>query len=179
MGRPGGNARGERTGMLRRIYNKLAGVWYRLVTLKSSPRKIALGLALGVFLSYTPTIGFQTPIAIGLAALLKVNPVSAVIGVYLTNVFTAWPLYLFCYKVGGLVLGVEVTGREHVREAGFLVGVVNFGRLGLEWMAVELLGAIIVGSVSAVAAYFLALFALIRYRRARLRRRIQKMRERL
>lgn len=166
--------------MLRPIYDKLAKLWYKLVTLKSSPRKIALGFALGIFLSFTPTLGFQTALALGLATLLRVNPISAAAGVYLTNIFTAWPLYALCYNVGSWVAGVEphlgpLVPQTHAGWGLFA----HFTKLGLKWIAVEFLGAIIVGGISAVPAYFLALFAIVRYRTARLNRRIQRVRARM
>ena len=165
--------------MWKKHYSKLKRVWYRLVTLKSSPRKIALGFALGTFVAFTPPICLQTVLAITLAALFRVNPISAVAGTYVTNVFTAWPVYFLCYKVGSWVLGVEVSVPHDIQEGGFLLGVLRFGRLGLTWIGVEFVGGLIVGIAGAIPAYFLALFAVVRYRRARLARRIARMRERM
>ena len=165
--------------MWKKLYSKLQRVWYRLVTLKSSPRKIALGLALGVAIAFMPPVGLQTVLAITLAALFRVNPVSAVAGTYVTNVFTAWPLYLLCYNVGSAILGVSVSVPDGIHEGGLLLGLLRIGKAGLTWIAVEFVGGMVVGPVTAVPAYFIALFAVVKYRRARLARRIAKMHERM
>ena len=165
--------------MLRRIYRKFARVWYRLVTLKSSSRKIAAGLALGVFLSFTPTFGFQTVLALGAAAALKVNPISCVLGVNLTNFFTVIPLYSLCHGVGRWVLGVEQTVNVTLQREGILLNLLSLGGRGLQWIGIESVGAVLVGSISAGIAYFLALFGVIRYRTARLNRRIRAMHRRI
>ncbi len=165
--------------MLRRIYKKLARAWYRLVTLKSSSRKIAAGFALGIFLSFTPTFGFQTVLALAAAAMLKVNPISCVLGVYLTNVFTVMPIYAFCYGVGRWVLGVEQVVKVDLEQDGILLSILGLGRRGLAWIGVQSVGAVLVGGVSGGIAYFLALFGVIRYRTARLNRRIRAMHRRI
>ena len=165
--------------MLKRTYKRLARAWYRLVTLKSSSRKIAAGFALGVFLSFTPTFGFQTVLAVGIAAMLKVNPISCVLGVYLTNVFTVVPIYAFCYSVGRWVLGVDQVVHVDLDQDGILLSILGLGRSGLAWIGVESVGAVLVGSISGGIAYFLSLFGVIRYRTARLNRRIRAMHRRI
>lgn len=145
------------------------------MTLKSSPRKIALGFALGVFLAFTPTFGVQTILTLSLAALLRVNPISATVGVYVSNPLTVVPMYALCYKLGAWILGVSpvIQGEE------LSWGLLSLGKTGLSWMGVEMVGAIFVGGVSAMVGYFVALASVVRYRRARLNRRIEKMRQRL
>lgn len=166
--------------MLRRIYDRLRKLWYKLVTLKSSPRRIALGFALGVFLAYTPTFGVQMPLALGMATVLKVNPISCLVGTYLTNVFTVWPIYVLCHGLGSWVTGVEsVFIPRNPEPTTWWSSLVYISKLGLQWVALELLGATICGTLSAVAAYFLMLFAVIRYRTVRLNRRIRRVRARI
>jgi hypothetical protein len=55
----------------------------------------------------------------------------------------------------------------------------EIAKLGVEAIAVETVGAVIVGAVSAPIAYVLCLYAVVKYRTARLNRRIKKMRERI
>jgi len=164
--------------MLLRIWQGLAKLWYRLVTLKSSPRKIALGFAVGVFLSYTPTFGFQTVLALSVATLLRVNPIATVVGTYVTNFFTVGPIYLLCYQVGRFVLGMQ-SGNADMSQTDAGWSILRLAKAGLGWLGIEMLGAAILGVITAVPAYFLSLFGVIRYRTARLNRRIKKMRRRL
>jgi hypothetical protein len=164
---------------LRRLYIKLARLWYRLVTLKSSPRKIALGFALGVFIAHTPTLGVQTILTLSLAALLKVNPISATVGVYMSNPVTMVPMYALCYRVGAWVVNASPGNGLEVSGEGFFWGLLSLGKTGLTWMWVEFVGALIVGSLNAIIAYFVAMFAVVRFRRARLNRHMKEMKERL
>ena len=162
---------------------KLYELWYKLVTLKSSPRKIALGFALGIFIAYTPPLFYQVALAVALAAVFRVNPVAAVLGTYLTNVLTTWPLFILCYDVGRLLVGgppLASSAKEIIDHIGFSwASVKEIAKLGVEAIAVETVGAVIVGAVSAPIAYFLCLYAVVKYRTARLNRRIKKMRERI
>jgi hypothetical protein len=160
---------------LRRLYIKLARLWYKLVTLKSSPRKIALGFALGVFIAHTPTLGLQTVLALSLAALLKVNPVSATLGVYVSNPFS----YALCYRVGAWMVGMSPGEGLDLTGDGFFWAVLALGKTGLTWMWVEFMGALVVGTLTALIAYFAALFATVRYRSARANRHMKEMKERL
>lgn len=173
----------------RKVYRRLYRLWYRLVILKSSPRKVALGFALGVFIGLTPTMGIQMIITVPLAAVLGVNPISAVAGTYVSNAFTFVPLYVFCYWVGKhflSLLGLEVGAGLHldrIRNVSALREFLDLLRSGggtvLRWMAVEFVGSLIVGPIMAVPSYFVVLFLLVRFRSATLKRRTRRMRERM
>ena len=52
--------------------------YYRFIRLPASPENLARGVALGFFISTTPTFGIQTIIALFLAALFRVNKLAAV-----------------------------------------------------------------------------------------------------
>lgn len=160
--------------MLKGIVRGFRKLWYKLVTLKSSPRKIAAGFALGIFVSYTPTFGFQVVLSLALAALLRVNPIAAVLSVQLTNLFTVFPIYAACYGLGRSILG----GRSFVGTEVF-ESFWAFIKAGPVVMATEFVGGLVFGIVTAVPSYFLVLFGVIRYRRARLNRRIRAMEKRM
>jgi len=160
--------------MFKHVVHYLGKLWYKLVTLKSSPRKIAAGLAVGIFLAYTPTFGFQTILAIGCATLLRINPVSTVVGVYLTNIFTVAPIYALCYSVGRYLIG-----SEPLQNPAQFNSWVTFLKAGPRVIYTELIGGLVVGIITAIPAYFLALLGIVRYRRVRLNRRIERMRRRI
>ena len=71
---------------------------------RGTPRAVALGAAIGIFVACTPTIGFQMIIAAALATLCGANRLPAIVMVYISNPLTAVPLYGFCYKVGSVLL---------------------------------------------------------------------------
>lgn len=75
-----------------------------------TPRSKAGGVALGVFIAFTPTVGIQMPIAFGLATLFGVNQPLAVAMAWLTNPVTVPPIYYFEYRVGAWLLGKDAIG---------------------------------------------------------------------
>jgi hypothetical protein len=76
---------------------RLRAICGKLLMLDDTPHRIALGMAIGVFISWTPTVGFQMLAAVPLAYLLRANRVAGVIGVYLSNPFTLVPMYWLDY----------------------------------------------------------------------------------
>jgi len=63
-------------------------------------RAVAGGVALGLFIAFTPTIPFQMLLAAAGALLLKVNLPAAVAGVWVTNPVTAVPVFLAARRLG-------------------------------------------------------------------------------
>ncbi len=80
---------------------------HTLITIHSSPRAIAAGTAVGVYVSFTPFMGAQTVISVALASIFGSNRLAAAIGVNLhTPILWTWPaVYAIEYKFGQWMLG--------------------------------------------------------------------------
>ncbi|CAG35351.1 DUF2062 domain-containing protein [Desulfotalea psychrophila] len=76
-----------------------------LTKLRSSPRAIAGGFALGTFIAFTPTLGVQIILAIFFATLFNCNRAAAIIPVWLTNPVTVAPIFSFNYYIGQHIWG--------------------------------------------------------------------------
>ncbi|MEO0964431.1 MAG: DUF2062 domain-containing protein [Planctomycetota bacterium] len=77
--------------------------WYRrIVTLRATPHQIAMGTAVGVFLAFTPTFGFQMVLALAVAFLFKLSKPATIIPVWISNPLTIVPVYGATYAVGAL-----------------------------------------------------------------------------
>ncbi|MDY6954716.1 MAG: DUF2062 domain-containing protein, partial [Thermodesulfobacteriota bacterium] len=65
--------------------------WFydRFVRLHGSPKQIAWGASLGLFIAMSPTMGIQMAIAIAAAAFLRISKVAAAAAVWVTNPATA------------------------------------------------------------------------------------------
>lgn len=74
-----------------------------LFHLRGSPEAVALGLALGIFIAFTPALGLQTISALTLATLLGASRPAALAGTLVTNPVTQLPISLFTYWFGNLV----------------------------------------------------------------------------
>jgi uncharacterized protein (DUF2062 family) len=134
--------------------------WLKFRRLQGSPQKLAWGMALGVFIGMTPTLPLHTILALTLAPLLRISPLTAYLGIWVSNPITMVPLYLIAYEVGRLVL---LRG-EHIRlpETFDLPNLLDFvwrGGLALQ------VGGLIIALPSAIIAYFLTLWVVRRYRR--------------
>jgi len=125
----------------------------RLVALlphEESPWRVALALAVGVFISFTPFWGFQTLLALLVATLARLNRAVTVTGTWLNLPWFAPFVYAGAVKLGAWLLP-ELSG---------LAGM-------SAWL---LLGTTTLGLAAGVLTWVVA-FALIRARRARRRGR--------
>ncbi|NIQ00068.1 MAG: DUF2062 domain-containing protein [Nitrospinaceae bacterium] len=126
--------------------------YYRFIRLQASPESLARGVALGLFISTTPTFGFQTFIALFFAALLRCSKLCAVVAAQLTNALTAPFIFLGTYYLGAVILDspfdrskLENLSWEGLRELGPSV----FASL---WV-----GGLIVGALLAIIGYFVVI----------------------
>jgi len=89
------------------LFGVIRKVYERFIRIRGNPREVALGLALGVFVGMTPTMGVQMPIAIFLAALCKWSKLSAAIGVWISNPLTAPLIYGVTYITGAKLMSLD------------------------------------------------------------------------
>ena len=82
---------------------------HKVLRLDDTPHRIALGVAIGFFVTWTPTIGIQMILVVALATLLKANKRVGVPFVWISNPLTMVPLYGANYFVGSLLLGGRYT----------------------------------------------------------------------
>jgi uncharacterized protein (DUF2062 family) len=119
----------------------------RFVRLRGLPEEIARGMALGIFIGMTPTMGLQMPIALVFAYIFRENRLAAILGVWITNPVTAPFIYGFEYEFGRNILGME-----YVKFPGELSWE-SVGQVGYEVLAPLWLGGIICGIVCGAIAY--------------------------
>ena len=84
---------------------------------EDSPHALALGISLGLFVGLTPTVGMQLVVVLPLAALLRASKIAAGTVVWISNVFTAVPLYYLYYRCGLFLMGQPGTDYSTVKEA--------------------------------------------------------------
>jgi uncharacterized protein (DUF2062 family) len=134
--------------------------WLKFRRLQEDPRKIAGGMALGVFVGITPTIPFHTVAVLFLAAVLRVSPVTAFIGIQIGNPLTMVPIYIVAYKVGQFLLyrGQPLVFPEIFSFKAW-IAVLWQGGVALQ------VGGVIIAIPPTIAAYFLTLWIVQRYHR--------------
>lgn len=136
----------------------------RFLRLKGTTEEVARGTALGIFIGMTPTMGFQMPIALFCALILRMNKLAAVLGVWITNPLTAPFIYGLEYETGRRILGME---RVHIPEELSWVGLKEFG-----WdVALPLgVGSLVYAVVCTIIAYYLSLWLIPRFKDFRMKR---------
>jgi uncharacterized protein (DUF2062 family) len=145
--------------------------WLKFLRLQGDPRRIAWGMALGVFIGITPTIPFHTAAALSLAAFLGVSPVTAFIGIQIANPLTIGPIYISAYKVGQFLL---YRGKPLVFPQTFSfkawIAVLGQGGLALQ------VGGLVLAIPPAIVAYFLTFWIVQRYQRRKAEKALRVLR---
>ncbi|MEJ2671395.1 MAG: DUF2062 domain-containing protein [Deltaproteobacteria bacterium] len=144
--------------------------WLKFLRLQEDPRRIAWGMALGVFIGITPTIPFHTVAALSLAALLGVSPVTAFIGIQIGNPLTVVPIYLSAYKLGQFLLyhGQPLVLPQTFSYEAWL-RVLWQGGVALQ------VGGVILAIPPALVSYFLTLWIVQRYRRRKAKKALDDL----
>lgn len=151
--------------MVTQYGSKLASAWQkgyeRFLKIRGTPREIALGFALGLFVGMSPTLGFQMAIAVFLAALFQWNKISAAVGVWISNPVTVPVIYPVTYLLGAKVVGIDEIHPfpKNMDMSRFLE------MLGStpEIISLMTLGGVIIGIPLAVTGYFFAFTAVNKY----------------
>lgn len=121
----------------------------QLKELRGKPHELSLGMAIGVFISVTPTIPFHTALAVALAILLRASKLAAALGVWVSNPLTIPIFYYGSYRLGRFVLGMpELTLPS---DYSFLAII----KLGGSVTAAMLHGGVLLGILPGLLAYFL------------------------
>jgi uncharacterized protein (DUF2062 family) len=140
---------------------RLSQMLVRMRQLEGNPHYIAMGMAVGIFISITPIIPLQTLVAVTLAFLVRGSKSAAALGTWLSNPLTIPLVYYADYKLGCVVLNCQSTV-DTIAFDSFA----EFMDLGLEVTSAMLVGSLVIGSVLGVVAYFVTFrgFVVIRRR---------------
>ena len=143
----------------------------RLLHADDPPHRLALGMAVGVFIAFTPTVGFQMMLAVFLAWLLGANKVVAAAVVWISNPATLVPIYYTCFVVGRSILGYEPMGQEWWGElsnppSGWWPAVQFYWSRFLEIATPLWAGGALVGLLLAYPSYYVV-YHLVRWYRLR------------
>jgi hypothetical protein len=139
--------------------------WVKFKRLQGDPRKLAWGMALGVFVGMTPTVPFHSATVLILAPLLGISPVTAYLGIWVMNPVTIAPIYLAAYKVGQFLLfRGEPLRLPATYDLDSTLSLLWRGGLALQ------VGGLLLAIPPAIVFYFLTLWAVQRYRQHKARK---------
>ncbi|NEQ42610.1 MAG: DUF2062 domain-containing protein [Leptolyngbya sp. SIOISBB] len=124
-------------------------VYLRLTRLRSSPTALARGFAAGTVTRRMPLFGVQTLFAVGLATLVRGNPLATAVTTWVSNPFTFAPLYMMNFKVGQQFLGTQDLMLSLQSDTSILA----LSRLGLDCLLTLTVGCIATGLPLAFVSY--------------------------
>ena len=131
------------------LREKIQHLITRFKQLNGDPHYVALGMAIGVFISVTPTIPFHTVIALALAFILRGSKAAAAIGVWFSNPITI----PFFYK-GSYDLGISILGNSAPFSTEY-ESILELLKLGADVTIAMITGGVILGILPGIVAYFI------------------------
>ncbi len=155
----------------------------RILGLHDTPHRIAFGVFLGFLIGWSPTMGLQIFFYLVAASILRANCISGIPPILLTNPLTAFPIYVFNWRIGRWLLNsaggnadaaAEAMERERLDRFFEEFSIRNmfdgdyWTDLGpsLKALGIELLfGCFIVGLACGILGYIATYYGVLAYRR--------------
>jgi uncharacterized protein (DUF2062 family) len=147
------------------IKRRLRYYYLKLIRLKGQPKDLALGMALGVLAGSMPILPLQTWLALTLAFIFRASKIAAMLGTWISNPLNWYFLYLFSYKIGAWILGLEQRGKTisaviyTIKSGGDPTAIAKSILEAGNWIvAAFLLGGFVLAAVTTPPSYFLSLY---------------------
>jgi uncharacterized protein (DUF2062 family) len=139
-----------------------------VLRLDDPPWRVALALAVGVFISCTPFYGLQTLLSLAVATVCRLNRAVTVTGAWLNLPWFAPLVYGFALRIGALVLpdlhGADVAEIAELLQSSSALSAADMLDLLRNVSLALLIGTAAVGTVAGAFTYVMA-FVLLRRRR--------------
>ena len=147
---------------------------YKVMHADDPPHRLALGIAIGIFVTFLPLIGIQMVVSFSLAWLCRANKVVGVPLVWISNPLTMVPIYYPCYALGCRLLNSSTDEWQQVypnfialfdEPAASWAEIFSFCWQHLLGFVTPLfLGSFIVATVLGITSYYVSLLAIRAYR---------------
>lgn len=162
-------------------------IQHRLQRLPDTPVRIARGIFIGVFCTFTPFYGLHFVFAAAFAKLLNANVLAALLGTFFGNPLTYFPIGVVSLQTGNFLLGrslnVDPDGRsfggkfldawsdlKHNLQALFSDDVADWNNLYIFYQEVffpYMIGGILPGLIAGLIFYYVSLPIIIAYQKRR------------
>jgi uncharacterized protein (DUF2062 family) len=140
-----------------------------VLRLDDPPWRVALALAVGVFISCTPFWGLQTVLALAVATIFRLNRAVTVTGAWLNLPWFAPLVYGFALRIGALALpelhGADIAGIVELLQMSSLLSAADLIDVLQSVSLALLIGTVAVGTIAGTIT-FVAAFMVLRRRRA-------------
>ncbi|HBG93491.1 MAG TPA: hypothetical protein DDX12_08520 [Nitrospiraceae bacterium] len=123
-----------------------------ILTVKDSPRRLAMAFSVGIFIGMSPLFGIHTILGLIAAWVFGLNRIVTITGVYITNPWTIVPIYTFSAYIGAKCLGIK----QIVPEIDWAhITFSNFAHELNPLLTPFVFGTLLIGFISAVISYFI------------------------
>ena len=154
---------------LSRLRHALAARLGAVLRLDNPPWRVALALAIGVFISCTPFYGLQTVLSLAVATIFRLNRAVTVTGTWLNLPWFAPILYGFALRIGAFVLpdlhGADLGDMTELLQLASTLSVSDMLDLLGSLSLALLIGTAAVGTVAGAVTYVAAILLLRRRQR--------------
>jgi len=158
---------------VRRVRRAVVARLGAVLRLDDPPWRVALALAVGVFISCTPFWGLQTLLSLGIATIFRLNRAVTVTGAWLNLPWFAPVVYGFALRIGAFVLpdlhGADVAEIVELLRMSSALSAADMIELLRSVSLALLIGTAAVGVVAGALTYVGAFVFLRRIRAARSR----------
>jgi len=151
----------------KKFTRKLKSYYSKLIRSKGSVHSIAMGIAIGIFMSVAIPLG-QILIAILLAFLFKAHRGMAVLFTFVSNPYTTPILYPTACLVGARILGIKLSFAQiqsSINEIFSSFRFHEFTEIGWNLFVSFTVGGPIIGIIMAIPGYFIASCIISGYRK--------------
>jgi hypothetical protein len=136
----------------------------KLLHIEDTPERTALAYSIGIFLGFSPFLGFHTLIGLAIAFLFGLNRVAILLGVWSNTPWWIVPYYMMATYAGMGVMGFQIDGAKikEIFQLGMDQGFIGsdfWSRLTSQWKFLLSfgVGSLILAALLAVIAYPLSL----------------------
>src|SRR5690606_28469512 len=143
----------------------------RILRLSASPHAVAAGVAAGTFSAFTPPLGFHIILALALSYLIAGNLLAAALATTIANPLTIPLIALATFRSGAALLGIRSSEAITASELFHRMEHLQLSELWQPVLKPMLVGAGVLGGVTAFLAYAVTRFA-VRSFKARRRARL-------
>ena len=154
---------------LSRLRRALTARLGAVLRLDDPPWRVALALAIGVFISCTPFYGLQTVLSLAVATIFRLNRAVTVTGTWLNLPWFAPILYGFALRIGAFVLpdlhGADLGEMTELLQMASTLSVSDMLDLLGSLSLALLIGTAAVGTVAGAVTYVAAILLLRRRQR--------------
>ena len=138
-----------------KFFRRIREYYYLLLKKKENPERVARGIAIGVFVAFSPLLGFHTVMCIIFSLIFNASKTASILGSLICNPLTIPIIFFSEYEVGKYIMismrfQVNIIEYHHFKHLT-LYSLIELGKM---IFIPTFIGSIVFGIIFGIAAYF-------------------------